>query len=207
MDGHEHLGFDERADTWDDPDKVARAREVADAIAGSLPVRPGGTRVLEYGAGTGLVSEALQHRVGPLTLADSSTGMRRVMQAKVAAGALPGARVWDLDLERRPAPAPAEEFDLVVASMVLHHVRDLPTVLGGLVGLLAPGGHLAVADLDREDGSFHGHGFQGHEGFERAELAAGLLRAGLVDVGTADCGSITREGTAYPVFLATGRRP
>lgn len=204
--GIEH--FDERAAEWDsDPDKVAQSREVASAIAANVPLTRQ-TRLLEYGAGTGLVTQALLDRVGPVTLADNSPGMRAAVQAKITSGVLPpDTRVWDLDLQLQSAPP--GRFDLVVSSMVLHHVRDLRPVLAGLVGMLDPGGHLCVADLDREDGSFHGHrhDFDGHDGFDRDELARSLEAAGLTDVVVSDCGHVLREGTAYPVFLATARKP
>ncbi|WP_454083766.1 class I SAM-dependent DNA methyltransferase [Georgenia sp. Marseille-Q6866] len=198
--------FDDKAAGWDsDPAKVTRAREVADAVAAAVPLAPG-LRLLEYGAGTGLVSEALSGRVGPVTLADSSAGMREVLAEKVASGRLPGGQVWDLDLETDEVPA--ERFDLAVASLVLHHVQALDRVLAGLTELLAPGGHLCVADLDRaEHGTFHEHDFDGHDGFDRTELAARLETAGLVDVVVRDCGTIDRDGVTYSVFLAVARRP
>ena len=65
-----------------------RARDVAEAVAAAVPLT-GRERMLEYGAGTGLVSQALAERVGPITLADTSSGMRSVMEGKIAAGALP----------------------------------------------------------------------------------------------------------------------
>jgi ubiquinone/menaquinone biosynthesis C-methylase UbiE len=161
--------------------------------------------VLEYGAGTGLVTQALADRVGPVTLADSSAGMRAVLHEKIAAGALPeSARVWDLDLERQPAPD--ERFDLVVSSMVMHHVKDPAGVLSGFASLLDPGGQVCIADLDSEDGSFHTYDFGGHHGFDRDEIAAALEAAGFTDVRTQDCTEIHKEGRAYSVFLATGAR-
>lgn len=209
--------FDDKAATWDDdPDKVARAQDVARAVLAAVPTGPG-TRLLEYGAGTGLVTQALQERVGPVTLADNSAGMRAVLHDKIASGALPtGARVWDLDLEGEPGPGvpadpaerldPQERFDLVVSSMVMHHVKDLPAVLTGFAGLLEAGGHLALADLDSEDGSFHSYDFGGHHGFDRGEVAQELESAGFTEVTVGDCTEIHRDGRVYPVFLATGVR-
>ena len=198
--------FDERAATWDDdPDKVRRAREVAEAVAAAVPLT-GTERMLEYGAGTGLVSQALQDRVGPITLADTSAGMRTVMTDKIATGALPrDARVVALDVEMQQVPQ--ERFDLVVGSLVLHHVQQLDAALAALADLLTPGGHLAIADLDQEDGSFHQHDFDGHHGFDRAELAADLEGVGLTDVRVSDCTRIEKDGQDYQVFLATARRP
>ena len=193
--------FDERADTWDDdPAKVERAAAVARSIAAAVPLDRS-TRLLEYGAGTGLVTQALRHAVGPVTLVDTSAGMRRVMQQKVDAGALVDARIWPLDLATDEPPA--EQFDLIVTVMTLHHITDLPTALRSFANLLADNGHLCIADLDKEDGSFHGAGFGGHHGFDRTELTSELRRAGFGDIRFTHCTDVIREGSAYPVFLAT----
>jgi ubiquinone/menaquinone biosynthesis C-methylase UbiE len=203
---HEH--FDQHAPTWDlEPRKTTEARLLADAIAAALPLT-GRDRLLEYGAGTGLVSQALVPRVGPVTLADNSAGMRGEAQAKVADGRLPaGTRIWDLDLET--GAVPGERFDLLVCSLVLHHVHDIPRVLRGFRTLLAPGGHLAIADLDTEDGSFHAqlHDFDGHPGFDRDQLVRWLAEAGFADIAVRDCLEIEKEGATFPVFLATAGRP
>lgn len=195
--------FDARAATWDDPVKTERAAVVAREIIAAIPVGPG-TRLLEYGAGTGLVTEALLDHVGPVTLADTSSGMREVMADKVASGRLPNARIWDLDLAT--AAPPDEQFDLVVTVLTLHHIPDLDPVLTAFARLLAPGGHLCVVDLEAEDGSFHGEGFAGHHGFARGWLTVRLEAAGFVDVAFRPCHTITRDDGTYPLFLATARR-
>lgn len=196
-----HDSFDDRAATWDDdPAKRDRARQAAGAIRAAVPLAPT-TRVLEYGAGTGLVSQALRPFVGPLTLADTSAGMRAVLAEKVAAGALTGARVWDVDLATH-AP-PDDEFDLIVTVMALHHVGDIATVLGRFEELLAVDGRLCVVDLEAEDGSFHGDDFHGHQGFDTAELGATLAAAGFADVRVERLGEMIRHGRPYPLFLAT----
>lgn len=196
--------FDEKAATWDDdPAKVERARVVAAAILDAVPT-DGATRLLEYGAGTGLVTQALRHRVGPVTLADTSAGMRDVMAAKVSAGTLPDARIWDVDLATDPVPD--ERFDLVVTVMVLHHVHALDRALGAFAALVDDGGHLCVVDLEEEDGSFHGEGFDGHHGFERADLTRRLEAAGFADVSFSTVHHVVRDGASYPVFLATAVR-
>lgn len=193
--------FDDKAATWDaDPAKLERAEAVARGIAAAVPLTSA-TRLLEYGAGTGLVTQALRHTVGPVTLADRSAGMRNVMQAKVDAGALPDARIWAVDLET-DAP-PGEQFDLIVTVLTLHHVRHLDRVLDGFAHLLAPGGFLCIADLEKENGSFHGADFDGHHGFERTALTDELRRAGFRDVRISDCTELVRHEATYPVFLAT----
>lgn len=198
--------FDSTATTYDDEEKADRAREIADGIRAGVRLT-GAERVLEYGAGTGLVSQALADDVARLTLADASSGMREVARRKVVDGLLPsGTRVWDLDLTEQPAPQ--ESFDLVVSSLVLHHIRDLEPVLTGFRSLVAPGGHLAIADLDTEDGSFHAHlhDFDGHDGFDRHGLARDLEAAGFSEVRVGDCSTVVKHGETFPVFLALARR-
>jgi len=204
---HEHqAGFDERAATWDeDPGHVARAEAVARTLIDTVDLEPD-MRMLEYGAGTGLLTQAVRDRVGPVTLADVSSGMRDVIAAKIERGELTDARVWSIDLATEPAPT-GEQFDLIVTVMTMHHIDPVDPVLGAFRDLLALGGHLCIVDLDREDGSFHGDGFVGHHGFDRAELTAALERAGLRSVRFTDCHTMHRDDAAYPIFLAVAQRP
>jgi predicted TPR repeat methyltransferase len=196
--------FDDKAKTWDDdPAKVERARVVAEAIRATVPLEPS-TRLLEYGAGTGLLSQALADHVGRITLAEPSAGMRSVMVDKVAAGTLPDdVRIWDLDLAT--GAVPDERFDLVATVMTLHHIHDLAPVLRGFATLLADGGYLCIVDLEEEDGSFHSSdsGFDGHHGFGAAALEELLHVAGFRDVRFEQCHEIEKEGGTYPLFLAT----
>jgi ubiquinone/menaquinone biosynthesis C-methylase UbiE len=196
--------FDEQAATWDDdPAKVERADVVARVIRDTVPLDRS-TRMLEYGAGTGLVTQALRDAVGPVTLVDTSAGMREVIERKIASGAINGARVWDVDLSTERAPD--EDFDLVVTVMALHHVPDEEAVLERFADLLVDGGHVCIVDLEKEDGSFHGADFDGHHGFDRAELGTNLERAGFADVAFQHCHDMIRDGVSYPLFLATGVR-
>lgn len=201
--------FDEAAAQWDNnPGRVALARGVGAAMALAVPLQPD-WRALDYGAGTGLLTLNLQPRVASLVALDSSAGMLEQLDQKLAAAGMANVqtRRWDLEVE----PFPEAGFDLVVSSMTLHHLRDVSLVLGRLAALLKPGGWLAVADLDSEDGSFHGHS-DGvfHLGFERPQIAQWLANAGLVRVRLSDAHSMTKpastgQSRTYPVFLAVGQ--
>lgn len=82
-------------------------------------------------------------------------------------------------------------------------------MLTGFFALLAPGGHVAIADLDAEDASFHAglEGFDGHDGFDRHQLTRDLQEAGFQDVRVSDCTTIAKDGRDFPVFQAVARRP
>ncbi len=177
---------------------------MADAIVEAAA--PGeSARLFEYGAGTGLVTEALGDRVGSALLADSSAGMRDVMAAKVADGRLANATITDLNLADPRAQLPAERFDLIVTVLTLHHVEDLDLVLGRFADMLDFNGQLCIVDLDAEDGSFHGEGFSGHHGFDRDGLADRLRAAGFDDARVTDCGELERDEGSYSMFLAVAR--
>jgi len=196
--------FDARAETWDDASKVKRAEDVAAAMRRAVPLRRS-MKALEYGAGTGLLSFCLRDALGPITLADSSAGMRAVAERKIAAANERDMRVIDLDLMRDPVPA--ERYDFIFSMMTLHHVPDVPRVLAAFHSLLNPGGWLCHADLDAEDGSFHGPEVDVHHGFERGTLRSWLAAAGFVDVSIGDCGNIEHGARSYSLFLAACRKP
>jgi ubiquinone/menaquinone biosynthesis C-methylase UbiE len=196
--------FDTRAESWDDESKVRRAEAVAAGIRQAVPLTRSMT-ALEYGAGTGLLSFCLRDSLGPITLADSSAGMRAVAARKIAAANATGMRVVDLDLMRDALPA--ERYDLVFSMMTLHHVSDVGRGLAAFRELLNPGGYLCIADLDAEDGSFHGPEVDVHHGFERGPLGVALRRAGFTDITIGDCFIVEHGARQYPVFLAVCRKP
>jgi 2-polyprenyl-3-methyl-5-hydroxy-6-metoxy-1,4-benzoquinol methylase len=107
-------------------------------------------------------------------------------------------------------PPPAQRFDLIVTSMTLHHVPDTGHILRIFHDLLTPGGYLCIADLDQEDGSFHGPEVDVHHGFDQADLSRRAAQAGFADIHFQTVFSIAKEhesGTRdYPVFLMTARR-
>jgi len=195
--------FDARAGTWDqDPAKVARALTVSRAIAQAVPLA--GLRVLEYGCGTGLLGFALQPQVAWVTLADTSEGMLTVLRAKIAAAGAPNMTPVRLDLLAEPLPE--ARYELVCSLMTLHHVPDTPGILGRFREVLSPGGWVALADLDAEDGSFHGPGAEVHRGFDREALQAQLSQAGFCDIHLETVCEVEKDSRRYPVFLALARR-
>jgi 2-polyprenyl-3-methyl-5-hydroxy-6-metoxy-1,4-benzoquinol methylase len=200
--------FDSRARTWDsDLAKVERARRVAEAIAGEV-ANLDRRSVLDYGAGTGLLGFELLSRVARVTFADVSKGMLEVVEEKIAHTRSGNAAAVLLDLTRDPLPA--ARFDLVCTLMTLHHVPDVAAILRTFHALLSPGGVVCISDLDAEDGSFHGPGFDGHRGFPRVALAARIQEAGFGPVRFSTPCDVRKdvggEPRVFPVFLAVADR-
>jgi ubiquinone/menaquinone biosynthesis C-methylase UbiE len=201
--------FDERAKDWDsDPKKVERARAVAEAIRNAIPLTQK-MSALEYGCGTGLVSFVLQSDLGQITLADTSQGMLDVLGEKIAAAGVTNMHPTRLDLSTDPLPA--ERFDLTYSLMTLHHIEDAKGILKKFHALLKPSGILCIADLDKEDGSFHTDGTTDvHLGFERGELQQWVKDTGFADIKFSTAFEIKKKiddiEKTFPVFLLTARK-
>jgi len=199
--------FDQVAGTWDeDPARVALANAVADAIGRQLELVPT-MDVLEYGCGTGLLTMVLLPRVGRVTGADTSAGMLSVLERKVREQELKA--VTTLLLRPDDGYALAGEYDLIVSSMTLHHVEDLAVLFARFRDHLRPGGRVALADLDREDGTFHKPEITDvfHIGFDRVDLKRMLAQAGFDELVDSTAFLVRRNDRDYPVFLISGRLP
>jgi 2-polyprenyl-3-methyl-5-hydroxy-6-metoxy-1,4-benzoquinol methylase len=199
--------FDALAAGWDiAPQHVDRTRDVVRLVRERIPLA--GRSALEVGAGTGLLSFALSPELRSVLATDPSPGMVAVLEDKIRQSGSWNVRALRVGDDLAGVEGP---FGLVMLQMALHHVSDPSTFLVRAASLLEPGGYLAVADLDREDGSFHGPEVADvHRGFERTEIVSWLADAGLepVSVGTAHSMRRTAGGVAreYPIFLAIARR-
>lgn len=203
--------FDQMAAQWDEsPRRAQTAIAVADAIAAAVPLAPH-WRALEYGCGTGLVGVRLLPHFKHLTATDLSPGMLTVLRAKITAAGLKGITAQVLDLTS--AAPPPERYDFIFTSMTLHHIPDVGALLRTFASMLEPAGWVALADLDAEDGGFHGSDAPGiaHQGFERAALQRWLQAAGFGSVTFRTAHEVEKERQGkvhrYPVFLATAQHP
>lgn len=201
--------FDERAKDWDsDPKKVERARVVADAICKAVPLSTN-MRAFEYGCGTGLLSFALQEDLGQIRLADTSQGMLDVLGEKIASSGVTNMHPVRLDLSTDPLPD--EKYHITYSLMTLHHIQDARGILKRFYDLLEPNGYLIVADLDKEDGSFHtDRTTDVHKGFERSELRSWVEEAGFGNVEFSLAYEIRKEidgkERKFPVFLMVAQK-
>ena len=166
-------------------------------------------RVLEYGCGTGLLSFALQSDLGQITLADVSQGMLEVLRQKIASAGVRNMQPVRLDLASDPPPE--EQYDLTYSLMVLHHIHDVKNVLVKFHDLLVPNGYLLVADLDKEDGSFHTDGSTDvHLGFDRNDLQQIVEDTGFGDVRFTTAYEIKKkignEEKGFPIFLMIAQK-
>lgn len=197
--------FDDLASTWDDdPRRIARAAAVAAEIGRRLRLEAG-TAILEVGAGTGAIGRTLAPQVAQVTLLDSSAKMTEVARQRIQQTGLRQVRAICGEL----SDLRGERFDVIIASLALHHMPDVPAALSQFAGLLRVGGQVAIADLDEDiEHEYHDEGFGGHHGFNRDHLSADLRQAGfdgLEWTTVFQMPKTTRSGQekVFPVFLVT----
>lgn len=203
--------FDQLARSWDShPVRVQTAWELAQIIRQAVPMTPA-TRLLDYGCGTGLVTLALHEQVGEVVAVDNSAEMLAVLREKLAAAGIDNVQTLQVDLQTQDLPV--NGCGVVLSTMALHHIRDLPPVVGRLAGALQPGGWLAVADLDEGAESFHGpeaavehHGLSA-DTLTRLFTAAGLQQVNVREVHRLQRPDATGTMREYGILLATGQQP
>jgi tRNA (cmo5U34)-methyltransferase len=119
----------------------------------SVPfVRDEEIRVLDLGAGTGLLSAMVAERFprSRVTLVDLSVEMLRVARRRFAG------EPWrfefrTMDYARKPLPRGPQGYDLVVSALSIHHLTDgdKKELFEKAYGSLADGGYLVNADQVR----------------------------------------------------------
>lgn len=199
--------FDALAKEWDlAPHHVRRTADIAALLKERIPLS--GMTALEVGSGTGLLSFALASELSKIVASDPSQGMVDILEDKIrqsGIGNISSIRCGD-DLVGIDGT-----FDLVMLQMAFHHVPDPLAFLHRASSKIRQGGWIAVADLDTEDGSFHGPEIGGiHFGFKRLDIVEWFAQAGFEPISIETVHTMKRqapEGTRdYPIFLATARK-
>jgi 2-polyprenyl-3-methyl-5-hydroxy-6-metoxy-1,4-benzoquinol methylase len=208
--GSEKWSFDAEAASWDnDPGRVKLANDIAETIFDERILTPD-MDILEFGCGTGLLTVRLSPHVHSVTGVDSSLGMIDVLRGKIERQKLANIRVRHLDIEK--GEDIEGTYNLVVCSMTLHHVKEIKSLLDLFHKLTAHPGYVCIADLDPDEGQFHGNNDTVfHTGFDRAVLSQALQAAGFGDIRVRTAANIVKPipdgGTrSFGVFLIIGQK-
>jgi putative AdoMet-dependent methyltransferase len=195
--------FNEKAKDWDANErKQLISSAVGAAILKNVPLNPQ-MDVMDFGAGTGLISVHVVPFVHKIVAVDTSKAMleklteKPELQDKVEAVCQ--------DITDKPID---DKFDLIISALALHHVEDTLKLITTFFEHLKPGAKVALADLDKEDGSFHPKGSEGvfHSGFDRDELQTLLEKNGFYDVQFFTVHTMQKNDKQYPIFLVVATK-
>jgi 2-polyprenyl-3-methyl-5-hydroxy-6-metoxy-1,4-benzoquinol methylase len=200
----ERRNFDVSALQWDEePRRVKLAGEIASAIQDTIHFSPEWD-ALDFGCGTGLVTLQLAPNLRSITGVDSSSGMLDRLNTKIQTSGFSNVQTELCELTQ--GDLPAGMFHLITSAMTLHHIEEIAPLILSLKSLLHPGGWIALADLETEDGSFHeDHTGVFHHGFSIQELTDMLKKTGFSSISINAATNVVKGNRSYPVLLATAQ--
>lgn len=206
----ENRDFDKEAASWDKrPERVKLARDVARAITEQV-VLTSDIDAADFGCGTGLLTVQLQPLVRSITGIDSSPAMLDILNEKIARMNLRNVKTLLADPEK--GDTLKGSYHLIASSMTLHHIRKIQSLFDQFHTVMAPEGHLCIADLDSDGGRFHGDNTGVfHFGFDRASLRKIFIESGFDAVREMSVTEVMKpdhdgEMRKFTVFLMTGRK-
>ena len=184
--------------------RVTNVHTIADAILEKIIYDRENTHLMDFGSGTGLLTSQVAPYVRKITTVDISASMNEVLREKMDAMAC--------EIEMRECDLVTTEleecYDGIISSMTIHHVEDVQALLRKFYRLLKSGGTIALADLDKEDGSFHTENTGVfHFGFDQETFASWAKSAGFEDINIEIVSIAKKPYGEYPIFLLTGRKP
>ena len=197
--------FQKKLMMWDkEPGRLSMTHKITQAMLNRTS--PQGNEVLlDYGTGTGLIALEFYHSVKKIVAVDSSKDMLTFLQKKLDANSITTIEPveWSIgnDLQKLP------RFDIIIVSLTLHHVMDTTLAAEVFYSLLNPGGTIAVADLDPDNGESHGPEMTVHNGFVRADLIEIFRKAGFTTIQIDTVATLTKvssktgELKEFPIFL------
>lgn len=202
--------FMEKAGSWDiqtwNQEMIKAAHQ---AIINKKLIKPD-THLLDFAAGTGMLSMSFAHEVEKITAVDSSKSMLDEFRKKVDQAQLKHIEIIEGILET--GLIKDECKDLIISSMALHHIEDLDPLFMTFFEILKNGGHVALIDLAKEQGDFHPEEAQYyHNGFSNSELEIPLRRAGFSNISFTTVASLPKESKFgevknYDVLMVTATK-
>ena len=190
--------FKHKADSYEKINhRVANVENIASAILGSIHFKPD-MNLVDFGSGTGLLLEKIAPLVNSITAIDISASMNQQLESKRDSIDCE-LEIIEMDLNQAVLN---RKFDGIISSMTMHHIDDISAMFENFYALLNPGGFIAIADLETEDGSFHTEDTGVfHFGFEPGEILGFATKAGFKNTAVSNVSTVRKPQGNYPVFL------
>jgi ArsR family transcriptional regulator len=167
--------FDRHARQWDDFSR--NLLSVPSYLEALLNEIPSCRMIVEVGVGTGNILSALSRKAPRIVGVDHSPAMLDEARSRVSQDGLLGVEFRLGEMSHLPVGD--NEVDCLLLNMVLHHAAQPERVFQEACRILAPGGRLVIADLQRHDQDWVREKLADQWlGFERTELEGWLTAAG-----------------------------
>ncbi len=203
--------FAEKAKMWDSNPQVMALADLFSAELDKIVPDHSGLAILEFGCGTGLVGLRYAEKAASLNMVDASPAMLDVLRTKAEARASHvTVHEGTLSMLVGQAVAP-ESADWIISNMALHHVKDIPALIGELHRLIKPGGRVTIGELETEPGTFHAPDVVPHNGFDPYELSRLFEKGGFTPNKTHTFLTMPREDNdgvtrSYSAFILDATR-
>ncbi len=190
--------WDSYAGSWDDDEAVQAYADAAFATLLRLLDRCGisldGARVIDFGCGTGQLTERLVAGGATVLAIDTSAAMLAVLEKKISESG------WSGVTTSSALPPPGPAYDLVICSSVCAFVDDYPGTVRDLVSRVGSGGLFVQWDWERNDHE------QDSFGLSRTEIGDALVNAGLAEISVETAFVVSVEGESMEPLMGSGRR-
>lgn len=191
--------WDEYAGDWDVNEEVQLyAHKALDSLEKKVvPFYPSLSecRVLDFGCGTGLLTERLAGRCGQIVAVDTSERMIGVLRNKLASLGIGNVAVSAVPIDARSIkenPELLAAFDLVVASSVCSFLHDYESSLLDISSMMKPGAYFVQWDwMENMPG-------------KRIELA--FSSSGLISQSIGQAFAMQANEDSKPVIMGVGRK-
>jgi len=195
--------FAHKSKSWDMKSlRVQNAKAIAEKIVENIPLTHE-MHLLDLGAGTGLLSFFLAQKVGKITALDNSPSMLEVFKEKQDDFACETQSIQSDIMELKTT----KKFDAIISSMTIHHIENIPALMKKLHTLLKPNGFIALADLEKEDGTFHSDNTGVyHHGFDTNTLKQITHDNGFTNIKIHHASTIEKPHKEFKIFLLTGEK-
>ncbi len=192
--------FAHKSKSWDmNSKRVQNAKGIAGLIVKNIKLDKS-MELMDFGAGTGLLSYFVAPYVKKIVAVDSSPSMLLEFKSKCDEFVCE-TEVLEKDLSTDTLE---RTFDGIISSMTIHHLDDTIALFEKFYTMVKEVGFIAIADLDSEDGSFHSDNTGvHHHGFDREALQLIAENAGFKDVKFDLASTIDKTHRIFTVFLLT----
>lgn len=191
--------FDQNAATWDASNmRQMLAKNIYEGMMKNVEFKDD-MELIDFGAGTGLLSRNIALHVKNVLGIDTSSGML----AKLNELGCENISTLHVDICKYETE---KKYDGIVSAMTMHHVEHLDELFTKLHELLKDGGFIAIADLMEEDGTFHSDNDGVHHfGFNEENISEIAKKHGFSEVKYQRIFDVQKD-KPYGIFLLSARK-